>query len=262
MKTRKILPLLCLILTLLAFALPVNAAEAFEVNNIRFYVLGTQARVTGVVEATDAPIIIPETINGYPVTRISANAFGENCTGPYAVIPASVKTIENNAFRKSKIESFYFHGTETYCHTGEFAGRILYCYEGAGIEDRTYETDIIHYFEEYPCSDPYNLLPVTEGAFTYALYDGEAILLHCQAEGEVIVPDTLGGCPVTYVAPYCFEGDSYTCTLPETVRSIGQEAFVYDNYDYKQDILLTKLPRDLKWLGDSAIEPAKPSPSS
>ncbi|MBE6931774.1 MAG: hypothetical protein E7464_00115 [Ruminococcaceae bacterium] len=243
MKTWKRLLCLCLTLALLTSALPVQAAEEQKEGIFYYTVAYGAATITG-ADPTDEPLIIPETIGGCPVKRIGRYAFGREHKEPYAVIPASVAYIETNAFSLSNIRTFYIYGKNTECKASDLGNGRIYCYEEFAEQFPYY--DWLIYLEDYPC-DPLSLTPITEGDFEYALYEGEAILLKCTAEGEFVVPDTLGGCPVTYIGPQCFRSENIVCTLPDTVHTIGTEAF-YGPYGFKETMnaTLTKLPRDLK----------------
>ncbi len=71
----------------------------------------------------------------------------------------------------------------------------------------------------------------TEGIFVYSVEDGETTITNCdsRAEGNIVIPDTLGGCQVTSIGSYAF----YYCTgltsieIPNSVTSIGEQAFCY-----------------------------------
>ena len=70
---------------------------------------------------------------------------------------------------------------------------------------------------------------VTQGVLTYEISDGEATITDCDesATGELIIPDTLDGCPVTCIGDFAF----FKCisltsiTIPGSVTIIETEAF-------------------------------------
>lgn len=71
---------------------------------------------------------------------------------------------------------------------------------------------------------------VTWNSSNYAISDGEATIKSfpdVHFEGDVEVPNSLGGCPVTKIGPNAFDSCAgiTTINLPETVREIGKEAF-------------------------------------
>ena len=88
MKTWKILPLLCLILALLAIASPAMAAETLQEGIFTYTVTDGEATLTRVEGPVVGPLIIPETLGGYPVTRIATYAVYKEYDSPYAVVPA------------------------------------------------------------------------------------------------------------------------------------------------------------------------------
>ena len=69
----------------------------------------------------------------------------------------------------------------------------------------------------------------TEGNFTYTVSDGGAIItgFGSSYEGDVVIPDTLGGYAVTEIGDNAFyEHTGITSiTIPEGVTSIGDYAF-------------------------------------
>lgn len=69
----------------------------------------------------------------------------------------------------------------------------------------------------------------TEGSYKYALYDdGTAIIVeHTGDEIEIVVPDMLGGYPVTAIASGAFYGNSIatSVTMGKNLQVIGADAF-------------------------------------
>lgn len=69
----------------------------------------------------------------------------------------------------------------------------------------------------------------TSGYFTYTLENGEATITGCDfsASGDIAIPDTLGGYPVTSIGYCAFAARSSltTITVPNSLTSIGYSAF-------------------------------------
>ena len=72
--------------------------------------------------------------------------------------------------------------------------------------------------------------PAPEEDFTYEITDGKATVTGYNGSGgDVVIPDTLGGSPVTAIGDYAFYGNGglVSVTIPDTVTSIGYMAFAY-----------------------------------
>ncbi len=74
-----------------------------------------------------------------------------------------------------------------------------------------------------------NASAAKSGEFTYITAGGEAYIIECdnKAKGDVVIPDTLGGYPVTRIEPLAF----YECkmitsvSIPSSVKSMGRDCF-------------------------------------
>ena len=83
----------------------------------------------------------------------------------------------------------------------------------------------------------------TEGNFTYSVYSGKATLTGCvDATGDIVIPETLGGYPVTGIDDYAFRycTSLTSITIPDSVASIDYSAFYnctsLENVYYTGDI--------------------------
>jgi len=131
----------------------------------------------------DFPVLnIPETIDGYPVVAIGDEAF-KDATIFCMSVPASITSLGYNAL-KSKLYPYMY----IYCHSGSETERYL-------LENS-------FYYKLYkPCSDVNFSYTVENGAATITGYDG--------TDEVLIIPESLGGYPVTGIANYglrCTEG--------------------------------------------------------
>ena len=81
-----------------------------------------------------------------------------------------------------------------------------------------------------------SLLPVaasaedgTSGALTYEIHDGKATITACDKDvsGALVIPDTLGGCPVTEIREGGFVNipGITSVTIPDSVTTLGEYAF-------------------------------------
>lgn len=87
-----------IIILLLSCFLPVYASAAKTDGDLTYVIRGEEVTITGCNREVFGDLIIPDTIEGYPVTTIGAKAFAtcKNLTG--ITIPDSVTTIKNSAF--------------------------------------------------------------------------------------------------------------------------------------------------------------------
>lgn len=91
-----------------------------------------------------------------------------------------------------------------------------------------------------------------EGDYKYEVVDNEAIIVDCTigyVEDDLIIPDTLGGYPVTEIGDYAFRYMSVgkQLVIPEGVKRIGVEAF---SNSYLTNV---KYPDSLEEIGESAF---------
>ena len=87
----------------------------------------------------------------------------------------------------------------------------------------------------------------TEGNLTYTVENGEATITYCNRDisGELVIPDTLGGCAIVKIASRAFENchNLTSITIPDGVISIG--SFAFSSCDRLFDI---KFPDSVKSL--------------
>ena len=92
---------------------------------------------------------------------------------------------------------------------------------------------LLYLFAAVLCFSALLLLPAhaasfTEGVYTYTVENGKATITEVSsASGDVIVPSTLGGYPVTAIGEGAFYWKNYlnSVVIPEGVTSIGEGAF-------------------------------------
>ncbi len=74
-----------------------------------------------------------------------------------------------------------------------------------------------------------NVTAATNGIYTYSVSNGEATITDCDsnASGEIVIPATLDGYPVTSIGDRAFQNCTsiITVTIPDDVTSIGNWAF-------------------------------------
>ncbi len=106
-----------------------------------------------------------------------------------------------------------------------------------------------HNFSNGICTDC-NML--SESKFTYNVSNGEATITRCDStiSGDIKIPSTLGGYPVTKIDSYVFRYNTSitSVVLPESIKSIGYEAF-YNCTSLSK----INLPENLTYLGSDAF---------
>ena len=131
----------------------------------------------------------------YGVESINGSSF-KNCTNLKEItIPRSVTGIGVDAFKNcTSLETVNFTGTETQWNKIKFSSG-----------NTTLTSLNINFNVADPSEAP---LEGTEGCFTYRTVDGQATItaVDASAEGELIIPSEIFGCPVIAVAENAFNG--------------------------------------------------------
>ena len=98
----------------------------------------------------------------------------------------------------------------------------------------------------------FNASAANEGPFVYEISEGEVTITKCEytISGDLIIPETLGGIPVTAIADKAFYGCSEITSviIPESVTKIGKSAFSYCGA-----LSEVYLPNELTEIGDEAF---------
>jgi len=78
---------------------------------------------------------------------------------------------------------------------------------------------------------PFNANAATQNIFKYTVSNGQATIVDCDksVKGELIIPDTLGGFPVTSIGDDAFDSceSLSSITIPNGVKSIGNGVFTF-----------------------------------
>lgn len=168
------------------------------------------------------------------------------------VVPDGVATMESESLNCDDLLcAFIPASVETLGRDAVAVNTIVYAPEGSAAALWAQEND-----REYiPCARAEDMPSVAvgrEGDFEYAVMGDEAVFTHYYGEdAEVVIPDTLGGKPVTRIGFLCFFPGSddivTSLTLPASVKRIYYRALTNDS------LTLTVPAMDVIFM-DKAIE--------
>lgn len=200
----------------------------------------------------ESELTLPNTLEGCPVTALGDCALKNNERLTSVVIPAGVKTIGAEVLQYcynlthveipegvERIGAYAFVGMDslmdvtvpasvTEIGLGAFteaaAGFTMYGYTSSAAQTYAGENDIPFVALDGGETDE----TLTEGKYTYTVEEGKAtVVAYAGGDVKAVIPQTLGGYPVTAISAHAFEGDTVLMdvTIPEGVSAIGEYAF-------------------------------------
>lgn len=102
-KIKKMLAVvIALLMTFSMFAVIGLTANAEDESIFKYEINNGEITITDCVQITEGNIVIPDTIEGYPVTAIGHDAFADCKYITKVTIPESIKTIDSYAFYNAK----------------------------------------------------------------------------------------------------------------------------------------------------------------
>jgi len=213
---KRLFPSWTLLLMLLVLPAAVHAQFNFTTNNGAITLTG--------YAGPGIAVTIPGLTNGLPVVSIGSNAFAFNTDLTSVTIPGSVTNIGNNAFSFClSLTAVYFEGNAPSLGSGVFGspssppspnGTFPNCYYLPGTTDWAPTFGGCPTFMLVP---PFICLPAN-GTITIDGYTGSG--------GELIIPSTINGLPVSGIGLDAFSGCGLSSvTIPNSVTVIGGNAF-------------------------------------
>ena len=230
---------LLVLVTLFACAfLPLHAAS---LDDLGYTTTDGKVTITDCDEAATGELVIPPTIEGNPVTSIGELAFGNCFTLTNITIPDSVVSIGDSAF----LSCFSL----TSIRVGSGVSSI-----GKSAFDECFSLTSITFKGGAPTVFPGAFIDVPDEAIAYVIAstsfgesgqkwngftierilkwstdDEEVTITDCDeaATGELIIPETIEGNPVTGIGDSAFSGcmSLTNITIPDSVTSVGVFAF-------------------------------------
>ena len=154
-------------------------------------------------KGTESTTAIPETIGGWPVTKIGEDAFKDNTTITSVTIPASVTAIGSNAFAGcTNLTSVKYAGDWN---------KLTIQSGNPAIEDAAKDAANEQLFD-----------------FAFTVNSTAVIVTHYKgAAADVTIPSSYKGKPVTTIGNDAFKNNHTitNVTIPSSVTFIGQDAF-------------------------------------
>lgn len=177
---------------------------------------------------TESTVILPSTINSWPVTKIGEDAFQDNTTITSVTIPASVTEIGSNAFADcTNLTSVHYEG--------DWSNLTIQSGNPA-VEDAAKDAANEQLFD-----------------FEFILNNTAVIVNNYKCKGtaaDVTIPSCYKGKPVTAINNAAFPNSAVTSvTIPDSVTSIPDAAFV--NCSQLTNI---SIPNSVTYIGFSAFD--------
>ncbi|MBQ7817771.1 MAG: leucine-rich repeat protein, partial [Oscillospiraceae bacterium] len=212
---------------------PLNAANlhcTIDPDYLTYTIVDGKAIVTDCSTDVSDIITIPSTLGGYPVTAIADYALSD-CQYVYEIyIPEGVTTIGNYAFSWSwRLDMISLPASLTsigldVASNCSFVNHIYY----PGTPEQWAQIAIDEN-NEYFNAATVHYTGVPYWYLSYEVTDGEVTITDCDEyyTGELVIPDTLDGYPVTAIGDNAF----YDCnritdvSISDNVASIGEYAF-------------------------------------
>ncbi|MDB4441644.1 leucine-rich repeat domain-containing protein [Akkermansiaceae bacterium] len=220
-----------------------TVSNSIDVIDLTWTTTDGEVTITDCDEATTGGLVIPATIGGNPVTSIGDDAF-RDCTSLTSVtIPDGVTSIGAYTFFDcTSLTNIIFQGDAP---TVGFKAFVRVANGAVALVT----IEALSSFGE--SGDNWSNLTV-EPILKWTTTNGEVTITDCNeaATGELVIPNTIGGNPVTSIGERAFfQCTSLTSiTIPDGVTSIGNGAF-----DSCTSLTSITIPDGVASIGDYAF---------
>ena len=179
--------------------------KLIESENLKYNSNGNSIIISGMGECTDTTVVIPNQINGVPVTEIAPNAFAGNNSIVNIIIPSSVVKIGRDAFSGcTALESITLYSSLTLIEKNAF-------YNCVNLRNVYYKGNVENWLN-MKVEDIF-ATPMVYGANLY--FNGELLK-------ELTIPKSFSS-----IRKYAFYGckSLISVDIPDTIISIGAQSF-------------------------------------
>ncbi len=202
-----------------------------------YEIADSEVSIIGYTKDIPADLVIPDTIAGYPVTRIAYNAFYGCTTLQTVSIPEGITLIGVEAFYGcTALQSVSIPKSVTNIHGGVFweCSSLTDIYYAGSYADRV-EMDITHGYNGNLRNATWHYAedrePDAASYLRYEIADGQVTIVGVSFDipDDVIIPETIESFPVTTIRRGAFE-EAYTLktvSIPASITVIEDYAFIY-----------------------------------
>lgn len=144
------------------------------------------------------------------VTSIEEEVFGSDTKLEKLVFPASLQSVKVSSFLYLRNCKIYFMNPDieiTPSVMANFIGITIHSFEGSTAEEFAAAEQVVYYIiDKETGAETLGTFTSTEGIYTYRVSNAEAQLISVDtsAEGDITVPATLGGYPLTSTKLHSF----------------------------------------------------------
>lgn len=235
MKNGRFAFLFTMLLFLTGIAFAQNETD-FEIS-----IENGKVTITGYKGEKSGALVIPEKIQGMPVTVIGERAFAYGYNFSSVTIPDSVIEIGKRAFSQIHLSSIIIPasvriiGERAFYFNRLTSVTVPDSVSSIGLEAFAFQVSDFR----------------TEGlnAFFIMMYKNEVTITRYNGRGgNVIIPERINDMPVVAIESSAFTYSRITSiTIPDTVRTIGSEAFAGNS------LTEVNIPNSVKYIGHSAF---------